>query len=65
MRLNGLYIVQRGNAYQIYLPSKICIAQMVMPPDDAYLADGKALEYITKSLAGRWGIVNPNGKDSK
>jgi hypothetical protein len=56
MVINNIGVVQSGNNYMLYLPTNICIAQIIMPPDTAYMADAKAMEYITKAVAMRWQV---------
>ncbi len=56
MVMNNIGIVQNGNQYLLYLPTNICIGQLVTPPDNGYLADAEAIKYITKALAMRWGV---------
>jgi hypothetical protein len=56
MMINNIGIVQNGNQYCLFLPTNICVAQLVTPPDNAYLADAEALKYITRALAIRWGV---------
>lgn len=65
MILNNIGIVQSGNKYLLYLPTNICIGQLVMPPDNAYMADAKALEYITKAVAIRWGVYQKKNNQKR
>lgn len=65
MVLNNIGIVQSGNQYLLYLPTNVCIAHLAMPPDRAYMADAKALDYITKALAIRWGVHEKKQRKSE
>ena len=62
MVLNNIEIVQSGNQYLLFLPTRICIAQILMPPDSQFIGDTKALDIITKAMAIRWGVYKHNGR---
>lgn len=62
MTMSNIGIVQSDNVYYLYLPNGIHIAQIAMPPDRCYMADGKALAAITKVMAWRWEVPPRNGK---
>lgn len=56
MVINNIHILQRDNVYQLYLPTQLCIGQLALPPDQQYILDSRALEYITKAMAMRWNV---------
>ena len=56
MVINNIWIEQRNNFYRLILPSGIVVAEIQMPPNGEYMYDSRALEYITKALAHRWGV---------
>lgn len=62
MVINNIHILQRDNVYQLYLPTQVCIGQLAFPPDQQYLIDAKALEYITKAIAMRWEVYERPSK---
>ena len=62
MKMNGVYVVQHGNAYYIYTEQNICLGAVQMPPNGQLLYDHKILEVITKALAARWGIIKNTGR---
>lgn len=64
MVMNNIGIVQSGSQYQLYLPTQICVGQLAFPPNHQYLQDAKALEYITKALAIRWGVYEKQKKQN-
>lgn len=59
MDINNILIGQENNRYHLYLPTRIYLGNLLMPPDGAYLYDSRALEFITKGLALRWQVY-PN-----
>lgn len=63
MKINNITVVQNNNVYSLFLPNQICVTEIMMPPDNTYLADMQALKYITKTLAVRWGVYT--GENSK
>ena len=62
MMMNNIGIVQSGNQYQLFLPTNICVLHLAFPPDHQYMRDAKALDYITKALAIRWGVYEQGKK---
>lgn len=56
MEIKGLYVFQKGSAYQVYLPTGIQIALIAMPPDGQVMRDCKALAVICRALAWAWSV---------
>ena len=64
MKINSITIEQRGNLCSLFLPNQSCIAQLILPPDGAYIADMEALKYITKTLAVRCNVYKGNNNSN-
>lgn len=58
--LNGLYVVQKGQAYHIFTPQGEKIGLVFMGYDGQYAKDVIALQAITKALGQRWRIKQDN-----
>lgn len=59
MTLNNIEIVECGNGgnqYLLYTQQGIQIGILLMPLDKQKMADAKALDSITKTISGRWGL---------
>ena len=56
--MNGLYVCQQGQYYDIITPQGIQIGRLFMGQDGQYMKDAVALATISKVLAKRWGINN-------
>lgn len=54
--MNGLYVFQNGQWYQICTPQGLVIAQIYTGADGQMMQDALALNIITKALGKRWGI---------
>lgn len=61
-QFHNIIVQQSANEYRLWTPQGICIAHIVMPADGQYMIDGKALDYICKSLGFRWGLIEPPKK---
>lgn len=59
--MNGLYIVQQGQAYHIFTPQGVKICLLFMGCDGQFMKDVIALNAITKTMAKRWGVSNSKG----
>lgn len=63
--MNNIGVVQSGNEYFLYLPTNILVGHLVFPPDQQYMLDAKSLDYITKTVAVRWGVYSGQKKGQK
>lgn len=59
MEMYNLRVRQENNKYDFMLPTGIYIGTLLMPADNAYILDAKVIEQISKVLAYRWGICQP------
>ena len=57
MLLNDMIVIQANGLYYIYSQQQELKAMIYLPPDNQNLFDMKCLDYITKALAIRWGII--------
>lgn len=62
MLLNELIVYQANGLYYIYSQQQELKAMIYFPPDNQNLYDLKCLDYITKAIAIRWGIISPPRK---
>lgn len=62
MILNEMLIYQANGLIYIYSPQQELRAVIYLPPDNQHLYDIKCLDWITKALAIRWGIISPPRK---
>ena len=53
---SGMTVSQNGNFYRLYLPTQICVSEVLFPNDGQYVLDAKALQVLCKALAHRWGV---------
>lgn len=56
MEVNGIYVFQQGQAYSLYTPQGILIAQLWMGNDGQLANDVMTLGPICKALSKRWGV---------
>lgn len=56
----GLYIIQKGQAYQIYTPQGEQIGLLFMGYDGQFMKDAIAMKTICKAMSKRWGIKQEN-----
>ena len=61
--MNGLYVVQNGQAYYIYTPQGEPIGVVFCGYDGQFARDVQALGPITKALARRWGVRSGNRQE--
>jgi hypothetical protein len=54
--MNGLYIRQNGQVYDIYTANGIWIARVFTGYDGQYAKDVQCMNIIGKALAKRWDI---------
>lgn len=64
MKLNYLFLEQRGNILRVFTPQGVPIADISMPLDGQQMNDYQCMNIITKALAIRWGVIIPKGKSS-
>lgn len=62
MQLNGMELRQADGLYYIFTEFGELKAEIMLPCDGQYMADFKTLDYVTKAIALRWGIIKPKKK---
>lgn len=62
MQLNGMEVRQADGLYYIFTEFGELKAEIFLPSDGQYMADFKTLDYVTKAIALRWGIIKPKKK---
>lgn len=51
--------VQVQNEYHFYAENGMYLGVVIFPPNGQLMYDAKMLEVITKSIAIRWGFIEP------
>lgn len=62
MELNGMVVKQVNGIYYVFNEFGELKADIYLPNDGQLMADFRTMEYITRAIAIRWGIIKPKKK---